>query len=156
MRVSEIIGVQQNGPLCPSFLSSFLNRHAQSHTLSHFGRQHRWVWTILVVLVSVRSYFFRELISVFALFTIVFAILAFLVVLLVLMGHAFYCTFVWAESVARSFQSLVHQPLALPVREPTLISGLANGSRKLEHGSFFAGKWKDSWPESDATRPPEA
>jgi hypothetical protein len=134
MRVSEIIGVYQSRSLWPSFLPCVRNRHAQSHTFIRFGRQNRWVWTILVVLVSVRSYFVRELISVLVLFTILFVILAFLVSPFVLMGHVFYCTFFWAESVVRSFQSFVHQPLALPAREPTLVSDPANGGRKLDHG----------------------
>ena len=91
-----------------------------------------WIWAILVTLVSIQSYFVRELLSAFLLFTILFVILGALVGLSALMGQVLYCSVIWAESMARSFQSFVHHSLALPVRVPSLVSHPMNGDRKVQ------------------------
>ena len=96
------------------------------------GREHKWIWTILVTLVLIQSYFVRELLSALLLFTILFVILGALVALSALMGHVLYCSIIWAGSMARSFQSFVHHSLASPVRVPSLVSHPMNGGRELD------------------------
>ena len=125
MRVNEIIGVFQ--PL----LSAIRYLEAKSHVLIRVGRQHKWIWAILLTLVSVHSYFVRELLSALLLFTVFFVILACLVGLFVLIDHGFYSSVAWAESVARSFR--VHHSLAMTGRAPDVVSRPAHGSQKLDH-----------------------
>lgn len=133
MRVNEIIGGFQNGSLRQPVLPAVRNLRAESHVLMHVGHEHNWIWAILIMFVSIQSYFVRELLSALLLFTILFVILGLLVGLSALMGHVLYCSVIWAESMARSFQSFVHHSLALPVRVPSLVSHPINGGRKL-HG----------------------
>ena len=112
MRVGEIMGVCPSRSLWPPLLPSVRNRRANNHVLIQVGRQHAWIWTLLVFVVLMRSYFVRELLSALLLFTIFFVILASLVSVFVLMGHVLYCSFVWAEPVARSFQSFLRHSVA--------------------------------------------
>ena len=132
MRVNETIGFQ-NGSLRQLVLPAVRNLRAESHVLVRVGREYKWIWATLVTLVSIQSYFVRQLLSAFLLFTILFVILGALVGLSALMGQVLYCSVIWAESMARSFQSFVHHSLALPVRVPSLVSHPMNGDRKL-HG----------------------
>ena len=126
MRVDEIMSVFQ------PFLSAIRNLETKSHVLIRVGRQHKWIWTILVTFISIQSYFVRELLSALLLFTVLFVILAFLVGLFVLIDHELYSSLAWAESVARSFQ--VHHSFAMTARVPNLVSRPAHGSQKLDDG----------------------
>ena len=134
MGLNEIIGVFQSRSVGQLLLLAGRNLKDSISVLGRVGRKHKWIWATLVTLVSIRSYFVRELLSAFLLFTILFVILASLVGLSVLIGHVLYGSMVRAESVARSFQFSMHQSLALPVRVPHLISDAVNAGRKLEHG----------------------
>lgn len=133
MRVDEIIGGFQNRSLRQLVLPAVRNLRGESHVLMSIGREHKWIWAILITLVSIQSYLVRELLSALLLFTMFFVILRFLVGLSALMGHVLYCSVIWAESMASSFQSFVHHSLALPVRVPSLVSHPMNRGRKL-HG----------------------
>ena len=124
--MNAIMGIFQ--PL----LSAIRNLEAKCHILIRIGRQHKWIWAILLALVSVQSYFARELLSALLLFTVLFLILAVLVGLFVLIDHELYSSLAWVESVARSFQ--VHHSLAMTARVPTLVSRPARGSQKSDHG----------------------
>jgi hypothetical protein len=126
MRVNEIIGIVQ-----PSLSAVLRNLEAKSHVLIRVCRQQKWIWALLLMLVSIHSYFVRELLSALLLFTVLFVIVAFLVGLFVLIDHGFYSSLAWAESVARSFQ--VHHSFAMTVRVPNLVSRPAQGSQKLDH-----------------------
>ena len=116
MGLNEIIGAFQSRPVGQLLLLAGRNLRDKSCVLMRAGRQHKWIWAMLVALVSIRSYFVRELLSALLLFAILFVILASLVGLSVLMGHILYCSMVRAEAVARSFQCFVQHSLGLPVR----------------------------------------
>jgi len=126
MRVNKTIGIRQ------PFLSTVQGLEDKSLVFIRVGRQHKWIWAILLTLVSVQSYFVRELLSALLLFTVVFVIVAFLVGLFVLIDHELYSSLASVGSVARSFQ--VHHSLAMTARVPNLRSRSARGSQKLDHG----------------------
>jgi len=127
MRVNEIIGIVK------ASLSAVLwNLEAKSHVLIRVCRQQKWIWAMLLMLVSIHSYFVRELLSALLLFTVFFVMLAFLVGMIVLIDHTVYASIAWAESVARSFK--VHHSFALPARVPNVVNRFVHASQKLDHG----------------------
>ena len=127
MRVNEIIGIVQ-----PSLSAVLRNLEAKSHVLIRVCRQQKWIWAMLLMLVSIHSYFVRELLSALLLFTVLFVMLAFLVGMFVLIDHTVYASIAWAGSVARSFK--VHHSFPLPARVPNLVNRFVHASQKLDHG----------------------
>jgi hypothetical protein len=83
-------------------------------------RKQKWIWAILIALASYQSYFVRELLVALFFFTILYAILAALVVLYILMVDALDRGSVWVESLGRSFLSSARHHFASPARVPTL------------------------------------
>ena len=83
-------------------------------------RKRKWIWVTLVALVSIRSYFVRELLVAFFFFTIFYVILAALAILYILFVDALDCGSVWVESRARSLLSLARHHFASPARVPSL------------------------------------
>ena len=79
---------------------------------------------MLLMLLSIHSYFVRELLSALLLFTVLFVMSAFLVGMFVLIDHIVYASIALAESVARSFK--VHHSFALPARVPSFVNRFVN------------------------------
>lgn len=71
---------------------------------------------IFVVLVSSRSFLFRQLLSALLLFTVVFVIAAALIALFIGIGYAADSAVSWAESAVRSAHFSMHHSVALPAR----------------------------------------
>lgn len=134
MRADGILGFVQSRSLCQRLLSTVRHVSAKGYVLFSDRGKRKWTWAILVAVVSLQSYFVRQLLSALLLFTILFAVLTGLAGLYLLIDHAVYCSIVRAEPLARSFQSLAHQHLALPARVLGLPKGrVVHRSQKLDH-----------------------
>ena len=85
-------------------------------------RRQKWIWGLLLVLASYESYFVRSQLAALFFFTILYAILAALVVLYILIVNAVYDGFLWAASIGRgrSFHPLLQHHAASPARVPGL------------------------------------
>jgi hypothetical protein len=103
------------------FLSSAV-RHlrARNYRFLRDRRKQKWIWAILIALASYQSYFVRQLVVALFFFTILYAILAALVVLYILMVDALDRVSVSVESLGRSFLSSARHHFALPARVPSL------------------------------------
>ncbi len=81
------------------------------------GRNWRLAWVIvLVVLISLRSFFFRQLLAALLLFTAVFVVAAALIALCIGIDFAADSAVSWAESQARSIHFSTHHSVRLPGR----------------------------------------
>lgn len=79
------------------------------------GRNWRLAWLItFAVLISLRSFFFRQLLAALLLFTVVFVIAAALIVLCVGIDYAADSVVSWAESQVRSIHFSTHHSVVLP------------------------------------------
>src|SRR5579864_5166548 len=79
------------------------------------GRNWRLAWVIvLVVLISLRSFFFRQLLAALLLFTAVFVVAAALSALCIGIDFAADSAVSWAESQARSIHLSTHHSVRLP------------------------------------------
>ena len=83
-------------------------------------RRQRWIWGLLLVLASYESYFVRSQLAALLFFTILYVILATLVVLYILIFDAVYNGFLWAASIGRSFRPVLQHHAASPARVPGL------------------------------------
>ena len=88
-------------------------------------RRQKWIWGLLLALASYESYFVRSQLAALFFFTILYAILAVLVVLYILIVDAVYDGFLWAASIGRgrSFHPLLQHHAASPARVPGLPEG---------------------------------
>lgn len=87
---------------------------------------------VLVALISFQSYFVRQLVAAFFFFTILYAVLAALVMLYVLFDHVLYSMILWVGSLGHSFCLFLHNHDASPVRVLSLSNSRASdGSQKL-------------------------
>ena len=86
-------------------------------------RKQKWIWGLLLALASYESYFVRSQLAALFLFTILFVILAVLIMLYILMVDAIYSGFLWVASIRRSFHSLLQHHAASPARVPGLPEG---------------------------------
>ena len=80
----------------------------------------KWIWGLLLVLASYESYFVRSQLAALLFFTILYVILATLVVLYILIFDAVYNGFLWAASIGRSFRPVLQHHSASPARVPGL------------------------------------
>ena len=80
----------------------------------------KWIWALLVVLLSFESFFVRELLAALCLFTILYVFLAALAAMYLLIGHALYCGALWAASRGRSFHVLQQHHVPRPSGVPSL------------------------------------
>ena len=83
-------------------------------------RKHKWIWGILLALASYESYFVRSQLAALFFFTILFAIVAALIALYILMVDAVYNGILWAASIGRSFHPVMQHHTASPARVPGL------------------------------------
>lgn len=89
----------------------------QRRTVSRDGRTWHLVWLIVfAVLISLRSFFFQQLLAALLLFTVVFVIAAALIALLIGIDYAADSAVSWAESQVRSIHFSTHDSVALPAR----------------------------------------
>ena len=88
----------------------------RGYVLLRDHRKLKWVLALLVIFISLQSYFVRELLTAFFFFTILFVIVAALVALYLLIIHALYCGILWITSVGHSFYPFLHNHLASPSR----------------------------------------
>jgi hypothetical protein len=89
----------------------------------------KWIWALLVVVLSFESFFVRELLAGLCFFTIVYVFLAALAAIYLLIGHVLYCGALWAASRGRSFYVLLHHHVPRPSGVPSL-----SKSRALDSG----------------------
>ena len=95
-------------------------------------QKRKWIWLTLGALVSIQSYFLRELLVALFFFTIFYLVLAALAVLYILFVDALDWGSVWVESLGRSLLSLARHHFASPVRVPSLPKDRAvHGIQKL-------------------------
>lgn len=93
-------------------------------------RRQKWIWGLLLVLASYESYFVRSQLAALLFFTILYVILATLVVLYILIFDAVYNDFLWAASIGRSFRPVLQHHAASPARVP----GLAENRQSARAG----------------------
>ena len=86
----------------------------------------KWILALFAISVSLRSYFVRELLAAFFFFTVLYAILAALVALYLLIDHALCSGILWLASVGCSFYPFLHNRLASPSRVSSLRKGRAS------------------------------
>lgn len=91
----------------------------KGHVLLRDRRKRKWIWVILVALASIQSYFVRQLLAALLFFTILYVILATLVMLYILFVDALDRGTVWFESLGRSLLSLAHHHFASPAGLPS-------------------------------------
>lgn len=90
---------------------------------------------MLAALLSIQSYFVRQLLAALFFFTILYLILATLVVLYMLFVDVRDCGTVWLESLGHSVQSLAHHHSASPATLPNPAKDRTfHGIQKLGHG----------------------
>jgi len=86
-------------------------------TVSRDGRNWRLAWVIVFpLLISLRSFFFQQLLVALLLFTVVFVIAAALIALCIGIDYAADSVLSWAESQVRSIHSFTHHSVVLPDR----------------------------------------
>jgi len=84
------------------------------------GGNWRVVWMVIfAVLISLRSFFFRQLLAAFVLFTVLFAALATLIVVCLLIDDAVSSGLGWVKSEAHTIQFSRHHSVVLPARFST-------------------------------------
>jgi hypothetical protein len=88
----------------------------RGYVLLRDHRKLKWVLAVLVLFISLQSYFVRELFTALFFFTILFVIVTALVALYLLIIHALYCGILWIASVGHSFYPFLHSHLASPSR----------------------------------------
>lgn len=103
------------------------------------GSGPKWhlAWVIIfAVLVSLRGFFFRQLLSALLLFTVVFVIAAALITLFIGIDYAASSAISWAESQVRSIHLSMHHSVALPPDSPlvgqTVRCGDSRGSTTID------------------------
>lgn len=101
---------------CLSSRARYL-RGSPRRDLSRYGRNWRWAWLIVfALLISLRSFFFRQLLAALLLFTAVFVVAAGLIALCVGIDYAADSAVSWAKSRVRSIHFFTHHSVALPAR----------------------------------------
>jgi uncharacterized membrane protein len=84
------------------------------------GQNWRLAWVIIfAVLISLRSFFFRQLLAAFLLFTVLFVAVATLIAVFVLIDDGVSSGLGWVESEAYSIHFSMHYSVALPARFST-------------------------------------
>ena len=94
-----------------------------------FLRDHRkvkWIVVMLATFISFQSYFVRELLAALFFFTILYAIVAALVVLYLLICDALYSEILWVASLGHSFHLFLHNHFASPSPGLSLPNGRAS------------------------------
>lgn len=95
-------------------------------------RKLKWALAVLVVFISFQSYFVRELAAALFFFTILYAVLAALVTLYVLLDHVLYSGILWVGSLGQSFCRFLHNHIASPGRVLSLSNSRASdGDQRL-------------------------
>ncbi len=85
--------------------------------VSRDGRNWRLAWVIVfALLISLRSFFFQQLLAALLLFTVVFVIAAALIALCIGIDYAADSAVSWAESQVRSIHFSTHYAVTLPAR----------------------------------------
>lgn len=122
----------QGGSPWKPFLSAIRLVEKKGCVLFRNCRKRKWIWITLIVLGATESYFVRELIVAFFFFTILYVILAALVVLYILLVDVLDYGTLWLESFGRSVLSLAHHRFASPARLPSATKDQT--LHKLGHG----------------------
>lgn len=86
----------------------------RGYVLLRDHRKLKWVLAVLVIFISLQSYFVRELLTALFFFTILYAILAALVTLYVLYDHVLSSAIFWVGSLGHSFCLFLHNHLTSP------------------------------------------
>ena len=85
-------------------------------------RKLKWILVMLATFISFQSYFVRELLAALFFFTILYAIVAALVVLYLLICDALYSGILWVALFGHSFYPFLHNHVA----SPSQVLGLPN------------------------------
>lgn len=110
--------------------------------VSRDGRNWHLTWVIIVaVFISLRSFFFQQLLAALLLFTVVFVIVAALIALFIGIGYAAESAVSWAESQVRSLHFSAHRSVALPA--DSRLGGIPCGV-EIQGGSTATGGSRDS------------
>src|SRR5205807_10536448 len=99
-------------------------------------RKEKWICGLLLALASYESYFVRSQLAALLFFTILYVILAALVVLYILIVDAVYEGFLWAASIGRSFRPLLQHHAASPARVPGVPESRQSGRASKRNASF--------------------
>lgn len=95
------------------------------------GRIWRLAWLIVfAVLVSLRSFFFRQLLAALLLFTILFVVVAALIALCIGIDYAAGSAVSWAESQVRSTHCSTHHSVARPTQVSLRRLGVQHGESR--------------------------
>lgn len=89
-------------------------------------RKLKWILVMLATFISFQSYFVRELLAALFFFTILYAIVAALVGLYLLIDHALYSGILWVASLGHSFHLFLHNHVASPSPVLSLPNGRAS------------------------------
>ncbi len=77
-------------------------------------RKLKWILVMLATFISFQSYFVRELLAALFFFSILYAIVAALVALYLLICDALYSGILWVASLGHSFHLFLHDHVAFP------------------------------------------
>lgn len=89
-------------------------------------RKLKWILVMLATFISFQSYFVRELLAALFFFTILYAIVAALVALYLLICDALYSGILWVASLGHSFCLFLHNHIASPSRVLSLPNSRAS------------------------------
>lgn len=104
----------------------------RGYVLLKHHRKLKWALAVLVAFISFQSYFVRELVAALFFFTILYAVLAALVMLYVLFDHVLYSGILWVGSLGHSFCLFLHDHIASPSWVLSLPHGRASdGDQRL-------------------------
>src|SRR3989442_763666 len=88
----------------------------RGYVLLRDHRKLKWALAVLATFISFQSYFVRELLAALFFFTILYAIVAALVALYLLIDHTLYSGILWVASLGHSSYLFLHNRLASPSR----------------------------------------
>jgi hypothetical protein len=91
------------------------------------SKARKWIWIGLASLVAIQIYYVREMLAALVIFTVVFALMAAVAVVLFLLDRASQRTVAWVEPQAKQAAVLAHR--AWSAAEPMA----AEINRKLHH-----------------------
>jgi hypothetical protein len=98
----------------------------RSYVLLRNNRKMKWALAVLAAFIFFQSYFVRELLAALFFFTILYAIVAVLVALYLLICHALYSGILWVGSLGHSFYLYLGNHLASPSQMLSLPNGRAS------------------------------
>jgi hypothetical protein len=119
------IGVERSA-VWRALFSAVRHVSNRSYVLLRDHLKLKWALAVLATFISFQSYFVRELLAALFFFTILYAIVAVLVALYLLICDALYSGILWVGSLGHSFYLFLRNHLAPPSQILSLPSGRAS------------------------------